>query len=197
VVFVTGEPGIGKTTLVETFLAAPRRGPAPRVAVGQCVESYGTGDPYLPILEALERLVRGEAGEAVPDTLHRCAPAWLAQMSSSAEPDQRDALVRARGTPTPQGMLRELAAGLEALTAERELVVWLEDLHWADRPTLLAIDFVARRRERARLLLIGSYRPTELLAPDHPLARLKQELVLQRRAEEVALEPLAEPPAAV
>jgi DNA-binding winged helix-turn-helix (wHTH) protein/predicted ATPase len=193
VVFVTGEPGIGKTTLVEGFLGVPSRGVPPRVAVGQCVESYGTGDPYLPILEALERLVRGDAGEVVRTTLRRCAPAWLAQMSSVVEPDQREALARERGMPTPHGMLRELAAALEALTAEHELVVWLEDLHWADRPTLLAVDFVARRREPARLLLIGSYRPTELPASDHPLTRLKHELLLHRRAEEMALEPLAEP----
>jgi predicted ATPase len=193
VAFVTGEPGIGKTTLVESFLAGSSDDPALRVAVGQCVESYGTGDPYLPILEALERLALGEGGEIARAVLHRVAPAWLAQMSSLVEPVQREALVRARGMPTPQGMLRELAAAFETLTVERELVVWLEDLHWADRSTLLAIDFVARRREPARLLLIGSYRPTELLAPDHPLARLKHELLLHRRAEEVALEPLAEP----
>ncbi len=193
VVFVTGEPGIGKTTLVESFLGIPGQGAPARVAVGQCVESYGTGDPYFPILEGLERLVRADAGSEVRSALHRAAPAWLAQMSSLVEPDQREALGRARGMPTPQGMLRELAAALEALTAERELVVWLEDLHWADRPTLLAIDFVARRREPARLLLIASYRPTELLAANHPLARLKHELLLHRRAEEVALEPLAEP----
>ena len=191
-VFVTGEPGIGKTTLVESFLAAAGEGPAPRIAVGQCVESYGTGDPYLPLLDALERLARSEAGDAVRDALRRHAPAWRAQMSSLVEPDERESLAHARGTPTPQGMLRELAALLEALTAERDLVLWLEDLHWADHPTLLAIAFLARRREPARLLLIGSYRPTEVLAPDHPLARVKQELLLHRQAEEIALGPLTE-----
>ena len=189
--FVTGEPGIGKTTLVESFLAAPGEGPSPRLAVGQCVESmYGTGDPYLPLLDALERLARGKGGEVVRDALRRHAPAWRAQMSSLVEPDERAALVGARGTPTPQGMLRELAALLEALTAEQDLVLWLEDLHWADHPTLLAIAYLARRREPARLLLIGSYRPAELLAPDHPLARVKHELLVQRQAEEMALGPL-------
>ena len=192
VVFVTGEPGIGKTALVESFLATPGPGRRPRVAVGQCVEPYGTGDPYHPLLEALERLARGVDGEVVRGALYRYAPAWLAQMSSLVEPHERETVARTRGTPTPQGMLRELATLLEALTAERELAVWLEDLHWADHPTLMAMAFLARRREPARLLLIGSYRPTEIVVLDHPLARTKQELLLHGHGEEVALEPLGE-----
>ncbi len=192
VLVVTGEPGIGKTALVESFLAAPGEGSAPRVAMGQCVESYGTGDPYLPLLDALERLARGAGGEAIRHALRRHAPAWLAQMPSLVGLDEREALVHAHGAPTPQGMLRELAGLVEALTSDQELVFWLEDLHWADHPTLLAIAFLARRREPARLLLIGSYRPTELLGPDHPLTRVKRDLLLHRQAEEVALGPLAE-----
>ena len=192
VLFVTGEPGIGKTALVESFLTAPGESSPPRVAVGQCVESYGTGDPYLPLLDALERLARGAGGEAIRHALRRHAPAWLAQMPSLVGLDERDALVHARGAPTPQGMLRELAGLVEALTFDQELVFWLEDLHWADHPTLLAIAFLARRREPARLLLLGSYRPTELLGPDHPLTRVKRDLLLHRQAEEVALGPLSE-----
>ena len=162
------------------------------MAIGQCVESYGTGDPYLPLLDALERLARGAGGEAIRHALRRHAPAWLAQMPSLVGLDEREALVHAHGAPTPQGMLRELAGLVEALTSDQELVFWLEDLHWADHPTLLAIAFLARRREPARLLLIGSYRPTELLGPDHPLTRVKRDLLLHRQAEEVALGPLAE-----
>jgi DNA-binding winged helix-turn-helix (wHTH) protein/predicted ATPase len=193
VVFVTGEPGIGKTTLVESLLAGPGSGQRTWVAVGQCVEPYGTGDPYFPLLEALERLARGGEAEAVRRALYRYAPAWLAQMSSLLEPSERESLTRSLAAPTVPGMLRELAALLEALAAERPLAVWLEDLHWADYPTLQAVAFLARRREPARLLLIGSYRPTELVAPDHPLARMKQELLLHGRADEIGLAPLAEP----
>ena len=61
--FVTGEPGIGKTTLVETFLAQIARRAALRIGRGQCVEQYGAGEAYLPVLEALGRLGRAAGGE--------------------------------------------------------------------------------------------------------------------------------------
>jgi DNA-binding winged helix-turn-helix (wHTH) protein/predicted ATPase len=189
IVFVTGEPGIGKTTLVETFLASEEPSTA-RVGLGQCVEQYGRGDPYLPLIEALERLGRGEGGRSVAEAMRRWAPIWLRQASPPLDPAEREERARRRGSTTPRGMLRELAALLEALTQERELIIWLEDLHWADASTLEAIAFLARRREPARLLLVASYRPAELDTADHPLLRLTRELVLHRFAEEVALGPL-------
>jgi predicted ATPase len=169
IVFVTGEPGIGKTTLVETFLASEPA--AARVGLGQCVEPYGRGDPYLPLIEALERLGRSEGGRSVADAMRRWAPTWLRQASALLDPAEREERARRRGSTTPRGMLRELAAVLEALTQERELIIWLEDVHWADASTLEAIAFLARRREPARLLLVASYRPVELGTADHPLLR--------------------------
>ena len=63
-IFVTGEAGIGKTTFVWTFLdSVPREGTA-RVGSGQCVEQYGGGEPYMPVLEALTRLGRKPAANA-------------------------------------------------------------------------------------------------------------------------------------
>ena len=57
VVFVAGEPGIGKTALVEAFVAEIERQPHLWTAYGQCIEHYGGGEPYLPFLEALEQSV--------------------------------------------------------------------------------------------------------------------------------------------
>jgi predicted ATPase len=73
-------------------------------------------------------------------------------------------------------MLRELAEGLEALSAERPLVLVLEDLHWSDASTVEALAMLARRREPARLLVLDTYRPVDLIVHDHPLRVLKQEL---------------------
>jgi tetratricopeptide (TPR) repeat protein len=64
---------------------------------------------------------------------------------------------------------------------------------WADRPTLEAIDVVARRSERARLMLLGTYRPAELPASDAPLARLAGELPLHGYGRVMTLGRLAEP----
>ena len=79
-VFVTGEPGIGKTALVETFLAQIGEGDAPRIGRGQCVEQYGAGEAYLPVLEALGRLGREAGGEQLVQVLKQHAPTWLAQL---------------------------------------------------------------------------------------------------------------------
>jgi DNA-binding winged helix-turn-helix (wHTH) protein len=74
IVFVTGEPGIGKTTLVEAFLAQVTNGDGLRIVQGQCVEQYGAGEAYLPILEALERLGRVLGPEQLAGTLRQFAP---------------------------------------------------------------------------------------------------------------------------
>lgn len=186
VVFVTGEPGIGKTALVEAFLAGAG-GPC-RVARGQCLDHYGSGEAYLPILEALGRLARGPEGEAVGAVLRRHAPTWLMQLPSLLEPDEVAALHMRTAGATRERMLREMADALEALAAERPLVLLLEDLHWSDHSTLDLIAAVARRREPARLLFVGTYRPADVIARAHPLGAVKQELA----AQELALEMLAE-----
>ena len=62
-VFVTGEPGIGKTALVEAFLSGIGLMETLRIGRGQCVEQYGAGEAYLPVLEALGRLGRDPRGD--------------------------------------------------------------------------------------------------------------------------------------
>src|SRR5262249_19925521 len=80
VVWVTGEPGIGKTTMVDAFLADAADMGDVLTARGQCVEHYGSGEAYLPVLEALGQLCRQPAGEQMVAVLSRYAPTWLAQM---------------------------------------------------------------------------------------------------------------------
>lgn len=192
IIFVTGEPGMGKTTVVETLLAEVARHGVLRVGRGQCVEHYGAGEPYLPILDALGRLCRGPDGERVVQALARHAPTWLVQMPSvMAAPALRAAQRRGAGA-TRERMLRELTEAVEAFTRDVALVLCLEDLHWSDVSTLDWLAFLARRRDPARLLLIGTYRPAEVLARDHPLGAVKQELQLHRRCRELAVSPLDE-----
>ncbi|MGH9767360.1 MAG: ATP-binding protein, partial [Blastocatellia bacterium] len=89
-------------------------------------------------------------------------------------------------------MLREMAETIEALTAKTPLVLALEDLYWSDYSTLDLISYLARRREPARLLLVGLYRPAEMISSGHPLKAVQQELKMSRRCEELALEFLSE-----
>jgi len=81
-VFVTGEPGIGKSSLADAFLEQLRGAHAARIAHGQCLDHHGVGEPYLPLIEALTRLAGASDGAAVKKILAAHAPSWLAQMPS-------------------------------------------------------------------------------------------------------------------
>src|SRR5262245_20408085 len=79
-VFLSGEGGIGKTTVIDLWLARLDVGNAVWLGRGQCTEHYGEGEPYLPVLEALGQLGRGPAGLALLAVLRRYAPMWLVQL---------------------------------------------------------------------------------------------------------------------
>jgi predicted ATPase len=192
VIFVAGEPGIGKTTLTRAFLDSLAGDRRIRIGRGQCVEQYGAGEPYMPILEALTRLCREPGGEKLVEILHRLAPAWLVQMPSLVSAEDRTRLQnQAQGT-TQQRMLREMAEALEVIARERPLILFLEDLHWSDPSTLDLVAMVARRNESARLMILGTYRPVEMLAGEHPLRALKEELEVHQQCAELRLRLLSE-----
>ena len=125
-VFVTGEAGIGKSTLVRTFLAATTGPVRAAIAHAQCIELYGDSEPYLPIFEAMQRLGAEIGADKLASYLRSFAPTWLAQMPWLADAGQPAG--NGAGA-TSQRMLRELAQVLEALSAVRPIVLWLEDLH--------------------------------------------------------------------
>src|SRR5436309_5584567 len=94
IVFVTGEPGIGKTGVVGTFLERVTIDPRVWIAHGQCVETYGAPEPYLPVLDAFGRLCREGGGDWLVTLLRKHAPTWLAQMPWLLDRTDRDALQR-------------------------------------------------------------------------------------------------------
>ena len=192
IVFVTGEPGIGKTALVEAFLEQIADNKNVRVGRGQCIEHYGTGEAYLPLLEALGRLCREPQGARLIELLHRCAPTWLAQMPALLGTAELDLLQKRVAGATRDRMLRELAEAIEVITAEVSLVLLLEDLHWSDFSTLDWLAYLAHRTESARLLVFGTFRPVELMVRDHPLSTIKQELQVHGRCNEISLALLSE-----
>ena len=107
VVWVTGEAGIGKTTVVEAFRAAVATDPAVWLAAGQCVEHYGTGEAYLPVLEALGQLCRGAGGERLVALLRQNAPTWLVQMPWLFTTAHREQLHDELQRVTRERMLRQ------------------------------------------------------------------------------------------
>ncbi len=186
VVFITGEAGIGKTALVDAFsqhVALPRHA---CMARGQCVEGVGRAEEYYPVVEALGQLCSGPEGERACRVLAKIAPAWLTGSACDHE---------AKRT-TIERTLGDLCAAIEELAAERPLILVFEDLHWADESTLHLISALARRRAPARLMLLGTFRPQEASqqADDPKAVRgLKQDLLMRRLGEEIALAPLGKP----
>lgn len=186
VVFVTGPPGIGKTSLINAFCDQIQQ-QAALVARGQCVNQYGVGEPYLPLLEALGRIGRGPHRSALVNVLRRHAPSWLSQLPELLEGVERPAQPTLGLSAAPERMLREMAEALEVFALEMPLILLLEDVHWADPSTLTWIAYIARRTDPARLLLLSTYRPFEVEMSGHPLAAVKRELEIQQRCRELAV----------
>jgi predicted ATPase/DNA-binding winged helix-turn-helix (wHTH) protein len=192
VLFVTGEPGIGKTTLVERFLAEAAGGDRLRTAQGRCVETHGAGEAYLPLLEALTRLCREPGGQPIVRLLRQHAPTWLTQLPSVLSAAERRTLQRQTSGFTRDRMLRELAEAVEVIAADVPLVLWLEDLHWSDPPTVDWLGYLARRPGPARVLVVASCRPAEALPSGHPLEAVKDELRMRGLGREIGLARLDE-----
>jgi DNA-binding response OmpR family regulator len=192
IVFVTGEPGIGKTALVDEFLRHTAAGTPIRIARGQCVEGYGGKEAYYPVLEALGDLCRAPEGRPVVEILAAQAPAWLVQFPALMNRQQRETLPLEIQGAARQRMLREIVDALETITAEKPLILVLEDLNWVDGSTVDLISALARGRSTAKLMVIGTYRPEDVALSGHPLKAVKPDLVLHRLCQELALEPLRE-----
>ena len=124
-VFVTGEAGIGKTALVEAFVSqvgaiheSPLQDGRVWIGQGQCIEHFGAGEAYLPILSALSQLGRESGHEHLAEVLAQYAPTWLVQLSALVPPTELDLLLRKTAGATQERMLREMAEAIETLTAE-------------------------------------------------------------------------------
>lgn len=189
-VVVSGEAGLGKTTLVEALLAGATRGGDPLVARGQCVEQHGAGEAYMPVLDALGDLCGPDGDPDLVDILETRAPMWLAQLPRLVGDDRREELERRLTGTNPARMLREGVDALVALGTERPVVVVLEDLHWSDPSTVDLLGALARRPARARLLMVGTLRRDDAAGRDHPAGALLGELAARGLLEEVALAPL-------
>ena len=187
VVWVSGEPGIGKTSLIEQFVGSLSNVVCAR---GQCVEHSDTGEPYLAVLEALAELCRFDAG--LPALLRAVAPTWLLQLPWLSSAQERDALRGELPRENLDRMLREMGELIDRYTEGRPLLLVTEDLHWADRSTIQLIDYMARRRGNARLMWLASFRPAEIIALDHPVSAVRRELRLHGLCEEVVLDPFSE-----
>ena len=179
---VVGEPGIGKTTLVETFLDGLEV--RCNIGRGRCSERLAGAEPHLPVLEALDELTA--ADPQLADALRATAPTWFQHVARP--PHGRGIAVGApevTGTGSPERLMRELTTFLEEASRRRPIVIVIEDLHWADVATIDLLAHLAPRLARIRLLVLITYRQREMLVMQHPFARLRGELIARTHLDEL------------
>ncbi len=151
----------------------------------------GSGEAYLPVLEALGQLGDRSDHEQLFDILRQVAPTWLPHLPAWLHEDERKEIQRQVQGSTQARMLRELTIALERFTAQTPLVLVFEDLHWSDPSTVDLLAFLANRQEAARLLVVGTYRPADSAMHYHPLVNTLRELHGQRQCLEFTVPPLS------
>jgi tetratricopeptide (TPR) repeat protein len=189
-VLISGEPGVGKTRLAhEAMLLAQLDGAA--VLEGGCYE-YEMAVPYLPFVEALRGWVHQQEDADLAQRLQGTMAAELARLA----PEIQSRLGRLEAsTPLPphEERLRlfdHLARFLQGLAADRGLLLFLDDLHWADQGSLLLLRYLLRVLRRDRVLILAAYREVEL-DRSHPLAAALVEWNRDRLAVRIPLARLA------
>jgi class 3 adenylate cyclase len=187
---VVGEPGIGKTRLVEEFgVYSTLRGA--QVLTGRCYEGEAAV-PYLPFVEAFRKYARGRGDEELRAALGDGAPEVATLISEVRQrfPD----LPEAPPVESEAERLRlfaSVAGFLENASNAQPLVLFLDDIHWGDKPSLLLMQYLARRVTSSRVLILAAYRDVEL-DRTHALAEVLATLRRERSYERVLLRGLSE-----
>jgi predicted ATPase len=184
---VTGEPGIGKTTLVEEFVSQLAATDSRfTLARGRCSERLAGTEAYLPFLEVLESLLHGEGAEAAARLMQATAPNWFAQVASLVADDSSEPVEPK--VASQEKLKRELSAFLRELSHLRPLLLFLDDLHWADASTVDLLAYLGGKCAAMRVLFVLTYRPTDLFLGKHAFGPVKLELQSHGVCRELALE---------
>ncbi len=190
-VLVSGNAGVGKSALIETWCAATEASVEARIVVGRCIDQSGAGETYLPFLDALRCMTSDVDGPDVVAMMRRVAPSWLLQFPALISDDDRDALSAQTRDADTRRMRRELVNLLFAFSAEKPFVLVIEDMHWCDPSSAAALAFLARDKGRGRLLVIASFRRADVMEPGHVLSKVRGELKVRNLCTELELGPLA------
>ena len=188
---IAGEPGIGKTTLVEDFLdEVAAAGRQCLVARGHCSERLAGSEAYLPVLDALADLLRSDGTGTIARLMHAVAPTWYAHVCPAAAVQEAGATSHAS---SQQSMLREFCELFHELARLGPLVLFLDDIHWADLSTVDLLSHFGRACQQMRVLAVLTYRPTEMLLKEHPFHRVRQELQARGACTELSVSLLGRP----
>ncbi|HLN06065.1 MAG TPA: AAA family ATPase [Acidimicrobiales bacterium] len=179
VALISGEPGVGKTRLAaEVARAAHTEGAT--VLYGRCDEELGV--PYQPFVEALRPYVLACSPDELAEQVapHGGDLARLLPQIAERVPDLPDPL---RADPETERfrLFEAITSFLTRMGSAHAVVLVLDDLHWAAKPTLLLLRHLATADASPALLILGTYRETDL-SRTHPLAEMLADL---RRSDDV------------
>ena len=186
---VTGEAGIGKTSLLEEFLGdLAIRGERAVLARGRCSERLAGAEAYLPILEALDSLLYSHTGPPIAGTMKAVAPTWYTLVAvNSLETSSAAALREAAPAGSQERLKRELGALCQELSRNQPLVVFIDDLHWADVSTVDMLNYLAGRFAEIRMLVLETHRPSDMALARHPFLAIRGDLQSRGLFEEIDL----------
>jgi class 3 adenylate cyclase/tetratricopeptide (TPR) repeat protein len=180
---ISGEPGVGKTRLAQEAILSIRNRQF-LVAAGRCYERQKSV-PFYPFIDVLSSLyvssprpIRAAVAGRWP-YLHRLLPEFSSELvplvGSTPEEQQR--------------LFRAVMGFLQAISSELPVAIFLDDLHWADEPSLELLQHLSRNSRSARLLIVGTYRDVEV-SRHHPLEAMVRDLTKDELLERVSLRPL-------
>jgi len=184
-VLLSGEPGVGKTRLAQDLIAHAQKSGA-IVLRGGCYE-YEATTPYLPIVEAFREWVHWQSAEQLRSALGATAPE-IAKFAPEIEAKLGGLAANPTLSPSEERlrMFDNAARFLQSLAAQRGLLVFIDDVHWADQGTLSLLHYLLRHLKNDRVLILGAYREIEL-DRTHPLASALVDWNRERLATRIAL----------
>ncbi len=181
---ISGDAGMGKTTIVEEFLAdleADRE--AAWIACGRCSESPANADAFAPIFECLDALTRGESGGEAARLMKELAPSWFFQIA----PGREGVPGTSSNEVSQERMRREFVRFFQALSTTRPVIIFVDDLHWVDASTCGLLAYLGERMKDIRIMILATYRPSELFATD-PFLSVRLSLERKGVCQEIPLE---------
>jgi predicted ATPase len=190
-ILVSAEAGAGKSTLITRFLTEARAStPDALVISAMCSEQYGAGEPYQPFVETFRYLMGDRGGRkrrSLREIAGQLAPYWVAAIPLAGEviaasmatvSELRQAFQKGgtAAAPSEEALFFQYTELFLSAAAQMPLVLFIDDLHWADAASVSLLSHLARRVEKERVLILGTYRPADVDLSRHPIRAARLEL---------------------
>ncbi|MCK4416594.1 MAG: tetratricopeptide repeat protein [Candidatus Latescibacteria bacterium] len=204
VVFITGEPGIGKSELANQFLEQVRiKYPETSIGIGKGATIGGKterGDPYQPFREALSSFINSEKseikGKKILELIKEVGPDWIGLLpligplaGTIWKTVQTVSSLQLQSIDIP--MVQQYLQILREMSEKKPVVLFIDDLQWADDSSFDLLFCLSQRIQDCRILVLSAYRPADIAigrqGQKHPLKEILPEMHRYKLCHEIAL----------